>query len=153
MLLGREVSCPGRQASAPNSSRGRCCCCRAFLLSNICEGEGERGFAGSCPEVGALPSCQAELQEFQRRNWAEMRAAAERNKRQLAGAGAPGHGAGKQDDVDDSDVKEHAAMVQEMAHVFNQRFAWGCCGGDRHGRRGGVRRKEGGRPLYLLLVP
>eukprot|EP00951_Prasinocladus_malaysianus_P037778 scaffold408544_cov37-Prasinocladus_malaysianus.AAC.1 len=70
---------------------------------------------------------QAELNEFQRRNWKEMKAAAERNWRRLAGddgepgaAGDDAGGAGSEPArqeaeradraaIDDNDVAEHAA--------------------------------------------
>lgn len=75
---------------------------------------------------------QAEIREFQQRNWAEMKAAAERNKRQLmakvmegdGGADAGGEPAQEEDDVtvDDQDVADQAAMYEDMARIYR---GWG----------------------------
>uniref|UniRef100_A0A061S4H1 non-specific serine/threonine protein kinase n=1 Tax=Tetraselmis sp. GSL018 TaxID=582737 RepID=A0A061S4H1_9CHLO len=68
---------------------------------------------------------EAELREFQQRNWVEMKAAAERNRRQLIGEGrGADEGAQRSShsdeySVDESDIQDQAAMCQDMAWVYS----------------------------------
>lgn len=70
---------------------------------------------------------QEEIREFQQRNWAEMKAAAERNKRQLMAKvmeedGGDGGAPAEQEEVtvDDDDVADQAAMYEDMARIYRR---------------------------------